>query len=101
MTGVIDSMKAAKKQMDDRSIAADILMSSKAGASVYLVALLESPTPELRSMLKSALSQTVDEYSNLADLALNRGWVKPYEIPAQQLSESYQQSQTVVSYHKE
>lgn len=101
MTGVIDSMKAAKRQMDDRCIATDMLMSSKAAASAYLVALLESSTPELRSMLKSALSQTTDEYASLADLSLNRDWVKPYEIPVQQLAESYQQSQTVVSYHKE
>ncbi|KUO75909.1 MAG: hypothetical protein APF77_07760 [Clostridia bacterium BRH_c25] len=101
MTSVIDSMKAARKQMDDQSIAMDLLAGTKAATSAYYMATLESPTPELRSMFKASLNQTLDEYSVLMDLSLNRGWIQPYGMPEQQLAESYKQSQTVISYHKE
>ena len=36
MTGVIDSMKAVRKQTDDISIATDMLMASKAAATGML-----------------------------------------------------------------
>lgn len=101
MTGMIESVKAAKKQMDDRSIATDMLMGMQSAATAYFMAVLESATPELRSMFRSALNQVLDEYTAFSDLALNRSWVKPYEVPHQQLVEAYRNSQAVVSYHKE
>lgn len=101
MTRTVDSMKAAKRQMDDRFIALDMLAGAKATITAYMMATLESPTPELRSMLKNAVTQNYDEFSYLMDLSLNMNWVNPYDVPEQQLAEAYKESQTVVSYHKE
>jgi spore coat protein CotF len=97
MAGIIDSMKAAKNKLDDKSMAADMLAASKAASTAYMLAVLESPTPELRAMLRGALNQTLDEYSVLMDLSLNKTWIKPYDLPEQQLTESFKQSQTVIS----
>lgn len=101
MASANDLMKAAKKQMDDRFIGLDMLEASKLAVTSYMMAALESPTPELRSMLKGATTQNYDEYSFLMDLNLNMNWIKPYNIPEQQLADTYRESQTVVSYHKE
>ena len=101
MTRVTDSMKAVKKQMDDGFIARDMLESSKIATTAYLQAALESPTPELRSMLKSSTTQNYDECTFLMNLSINMDWVKPYELPELQLANTYKESQTVVSYHKE
>lgn len=101
MAGMLDSMKAAKRQLDDQSIARDMIMASKTAVTTYMMAVLDSPTPELRSMFRGALNQTLDEYSALMDLALNRSWLKPYEMPEQQLAEAYKSSQTVAAYQKQ
>lgn len=100
MTNMVDSMKAIKKQTDDQAIANDMLMASKAAASGYFMAVLESSTPEMRAMYKSALTQVLDEYSSLMELVVNRDWLKPYATAEQQLAEAYMQSGKVVTYHK-
>lgn len=100
MTNMVDSMKAIKKQIDDQTIANDMLMASKASASGYFMAVLESSTPELRALYKSALTQVLDEYSSTMELIINRDWLKPYQPAEQQLTEAYRQSEKVVTYHK-
>lgn len=100
MTTMADSMKAIKKQIDDKTIASDMLAASKAAASGYFVAVLESSTPEARAMFRSALSQTLDEYSVLMELNVSRNWLSPYQPLEQQLADAYKQSETVVSHHK-
>lgn len=100
MPSLLISMMAAKKQMDDQTIANDLLMGSKTAASGYLMAALEAATPELRSMYIRAVNEILDEHSMLMELAINRNWYKPYELPEQQLADTYKQSQTMVTYHK-
>ena len=100
MTTMVDSMKAIKKQLDDKTIANDMLMSTKAAASAYFMAVLESSTPEVRAMAKSALTQTLDEYSSLMEITINRDWLKPYQMPEQQIIDAFKESQSVVTYHK-
>ena len=98
MTNVIDSMKAIKKQTDDQTIGVDMLTAAKTASTAYFMATLDSSTPEIRAMFRSALNQTLDEYSALMEMAVNRNWLKPYGPPEQQLSEAYSQSEKVVSY---
>jgi spore coat protein CotF len=100
MTNMVDSMKAIRKQIDDQTIANDMLMGAKAAASGYFMAVLESSTPEMRSMCKSALNQTLDEYSALMELVINRDWLRPYQPAEQQLAEAYKHSGTLLTSHK-
>ncbi len=100
MTNMVDSMKAIKKQIDDQTIANDMLLAAKAATSGYFMAALESSTPELRAMFRDAHNQTMDQYSALMELVINRDWLKPYQLPEQQLAESYRQSEKLVSYPK-
>lgn len=96
LASLIGSMLKNDKQLNDQAIANDMLMGSKAGASMYLAAILESSTPEIRAMYSSALNQMIAGHSALTDLAVARGWYKPYDIPEQQLVDTFRQSETLV-----
>lgn len=100
MTNMVESMKAIKKQTDDQTIGIDMMIAAKGAATGYFMAVLESSTPEMRAMSRSALNQTLDEYSILMEIAVNRNWMKPYGTIEQQLAEAYNKSGEVVSYHK-
>jgi spore coat protein CotF len=84
-------------KMDDQTIANDMLMGSKAGAGAYLTAALECATPELRAMYGTSLNQMIGGHGALTELAVNRGWYKPYDMPDQQLTETVYQSQSVIN----
>jgi spore coat protein CotF len=100
MPSLLISMMAAKKQMDDQTIANDILIGSKAAVSGYLIAALEAATPELRISYINTVHQLLEEHSLMMELAINRGWYKPYDMPEQQLLDTYKQSETMVTYHE-
>jgi spore coat protein CotF len=82
--------------INDEVIASDMLAGAKGGANAYLNAALAAPTPELRAVYTANLSQVLNGYSALSDLAINRGWEKPYNDPIQQLTEAYGKSKTTV-----
>lgn len=82
--------------INDEVISHDMLAGSKGLANAYLNAALTSPTPELRAMYSSALSEIVAGHSGNLELAINRGWENPYTSPVQQLSDIYSKSQTVI-----
>lgn len=94
MASIISSMVQGTTNINDEVIASDMLAAATAGANAYLNATLAAATPELRAMYSSSLSQVMNEQAALADLSLNRGWVKPYDDPKNQLVEAYSKSKT-------
>jgi spore coat protein CotF len=97
MPSLLNALTGVGKQANDQMVANDMLMGSEAAASAYLLAVLKATTPELRSMYSSALTQILAGSGAMMDLAVNRGWYRPYENPDQRLAESYRQSETVIS----
>ena len=53
---------------------------------------MTSATPELRAIYSSSLNQIIGGHSALTDLAINRGWVSPYDEPSQQLADTFNKS---------
>ncbi|WP_408955772.1 spore coat protein [Natroniella sp. ANB-PHB2] len=88
-------------KLKDQTVAADMIAGAKSGATAYLSAILESSTPELRAMYNDSLNQILAGHSALTALAVNKEWYKPYDIPEQQLSEIFNQSQQLVELPKE
>lgn len=88
--------KTTNTQINDQVIATDLIMGAKSAASAYLMATLESATPELRALLSAHLSQTIEGHAALTALAVSKNWYKPYDMPNQQLMSTLQQSQTIV-----
>jgi len=88
-------------QITDQVIANDAIMGAKGAAQAYLNATLESATPELRALYAANLNKAIAAHAGIVELAVKRGWYKPYDVPEQQLSEIYRQSETLVAQSAE
>ncbi|HOO12795.1 MAG TPA: spore coat protein [Bacillota bacterium] len=97
MPSLLNALTGVGKQANDEMVANDMLLGAEAAASAYLMAILKSSTPELRTMYSSALTQILAGHGAMMNLAVTRGWYRPYEKPGQRLAESYRQSETVIS----
>ncbi|QGU00684.1 hypothetical protein SYNTR_2090 [Candidatus Syntrophocurvum alkaliphilum] len=93
---LIGSMMGDSKGMNDQAIANNLIFGSKGMASAYLAVTLESSTPELKAMFAARLNQIIAGHTALVDLAVTKGWYKPYDMPEQQLFETYKQSESMM-----
>ncbi|MDF2674098.1 MAG: hypothetical protein K0R09_2366 [Clostridiales bacterium] len=82
-------------QMGNEVIVMDMLSGTKAAASAYLTAALESATPELKAMYSSSVNEMLKAHSELTNLAVEKKWYKPYDKPEQQLADVYKQSVSI------
>lgn len=98
--GIMSSITKNNTDINDEVIAGNMIGSAKGAADAYLNATMASSTPELRAIYSSSLNQIIGGHSALTDLAINRGWVAPYNDPSQQLSETFSKSQTTVDTDK-
>jgi len=96
MPSLLDVFMNKDNQLDERSIANEMLMGSKLAAQAYLIAILETATPELKAMLSNNFNQIIAAHSAMTELSINRGWYKPYDAPVQQLAETFKNSMSFV-----
>ncbi|NMA66390.1 MAG: spore coat protein [Clostridiaceae bacterium] len=82
--------------ISDEVIATNMIAASKGSANAYLNAALTSPTPELKAMYASSLTQVLNGHSAITELAIKRGWEEPYNPPTQQLSSAYYKAERVI-----
>jgi len=84
---------------DDKYVALSMMGSSKASASGYLMATLESATPEVRHLFSGFCTQITQSHEALTNLAIERGWYQAYGDPKSQLQEVVSDSTKVTSKH--
>ena len=84
---------------DDKYVALSIMGNSKAAASGYLMATLESATPEVRHLFSGFCTQITQSHEALTNLAIERGWYQAYGDPKSQLTEVVTDSTKVISKH--
>lgn len=82
--------------MSDKDIASDMLKDSKFGVSMLSMAAAEATNPQLRQLINGQLTASVNEHHRLSDIAIKKGWYKPYPSPQEQLSNDYKESQGLV-----
>ncbi|WP_425447437.1 spore coat protein [Dethiothermospora halolimnae] len=82
--------------INDEVIANNMIASATAGANAYLNAAMSTATPELRSMYAASLNQMLGGHTAVTELAIKKGWEKPYDAPSQQLSEIYNKSKNTL-----
>ncbi len=70
-------------ELADSAIALNLLISAKNGVRNYAVALTESPTPEVRSVLIRQLEEAVDFHGEVTELMMQKNWFYPYNIDKQ------------------
>lgn len=97
MTNMIGNLIKSNVDIDDKLIAASMLSAAKEAADLYLNSALTSSTPELRAIYSASLGQMVEGHTALTELSINKGWIKPYSTPTEQLACSYNESERVIS----
>ena len=96
MGKIMNNIVKSNTDINDEVIAGSMMGSAKSAADAYLNATMTSSTPELRAIYATSLSQIINGQSALTDLAVNRGWVSPYNAPSDQLTATFNKSQTTV-----
>lgn len=96
MSTILSNIVQNTTDINDEVIAGNMLAAAKSAADAYLNATMTSTTPELRALYSSSLNQVVGGHSALTELSINRGWNKPYDPPAQQLSDVVNKAGTTV-----
>ena len=84
---------------DDKYIGLSMLGGAKASASAYLMATLESATPEIRHLYSGFCTQITQSHEAMTNLAIERGWYQAYGDPKSQLQEVVSDSTKVISKH--
>jgi similar to spore coat protein len=70
-------------ELADSAIALEFLLSVKNGVRNCAVAITESATPEVRSVLIKHLEQGIDLHGEVTELMLHKGWLHPYDVDKQ------------------
>jgi len=94
--GIMSSISKNATDINDEIIVGNMIGSAKSAADAYLNATMTSSTPELRAIYSTSLNQIIGGQSALTDLAVNRGWVSPYNEPSKQLEDTFKKSQSTV-----
>lgn len=92
MVSFIGNIVKSNTDISDDVIMTNMLAASKGMANAYFATAMASTTPELKAMLSSNLTQVMNGYAALTELAIRKGWVKPYDTPVQQLADVYNES---------
>ena len=100
MRSMIENLIKNNTDIDDKVMVLSMLSSAKASANMYLNSALTSSTPELRAIYSASLTQMVEGHTALTELGINKGWIKPYDKPIQQLKCAYNESQNVIDETK-
>lgn len=96
MASIFGNIAKNNTAISDEVIATNMISAAKGSANAYLNATMTSPTPELKAMYASSLSQVINGHSAISELAISRGWEQPYIPPTQQLLSAYDKADTVI-----
>lgn len=96
--GMMKNLFGDDSLTDDKYIALNLLGSSKASATAYLSATLESATPELRHLYSGFCTAVTQSHETLTALAIERGWYSAYGEPKTTLQEAVHDSLKVTQH---
>lgn len=82
---------------DDKYVALTMIGGAKSSASAYLLATLESATPEVRNLFSGFCTQITQSHEAITNLAIEKGWYHAYGDPKSQLQEIVADSTKVIS----
>lgn len=70
-------------ELADTTFAMDLLLRAKEGVRNIAVALTESPSPDVRTLLRKQLMQGIAMHQEITELMINKKWFHPYELSEQ------------------
>ncbi|GLI05694.1 spore coat protein [Paenibacillus tyrfis] len=69
--------------MTDQVIAMDFLIAAKTGIQNYAVALTETASPDIKTVLRKQLDEAISTHEEITNYMMRRGYYRPYHIPEQ------------------
>ncbi|MFP7288288.1 spore coat protein [Shouchella clausii] len=82
--------------LTDQIIAADMLADAKNAVRTYAMALTESASPDIRTLLARQLEEAIDTHERLFQYMLSKGFYHAYNIE-EQLRQDVSNIQTVLT----
>lgn len=91
----VDNSSSSENSVNDKNIALDMLMSSKANVGIIAKAAVEAVNPQLRQILSSQLTNGINEHFSLSDMAINKQWYNVNLNPEQQIQQDVTEAQNL------
>lgn len=79
----------------DKGIALELLTMSKSDIVALASVITEITNPQLRELLGSQLTNSLNEHYKLSDIAVNKQWYNAFSTPQQQLQQDVEQAQNL------
>ena len=80
----LDPMNALHvPELADTTFAMDLLLRAKEGVRNIAVALTESASTDVRTLLRNQLLQGIAMHQEITELMINKKWFHPYELSEQ------------------
>ncbi|HYH04654.1 MAG TPA: spore coat protein [Bacillota bacterium] len=95
---ILDNLFSERVGSDLNGVLAFNSMAAAAtSANAYLIATLQSTTPEVRRLFGEYLTQSIMAHEGLTNLALKKGWINPYDSVDNQLKMVYQEAESLLN----
>jgi len=85
--GFLNMLLGLENPLGEQDIASDMLKDSKFALISLGKAVTEVTNPQLKALIFSNLLTAIEQHHQLSDLATNKDWYKPFQIPQQQVNE--------------
>jgi similar to spore coat protein len=82
--------------MTDQVIAADLLISAKSGVRNYAIALTETASAEVRTVLRRHLEDAIRTHEQVSNYMADQGWYHAYDA-TKQIQLDIQNAQTALN----
>jgi similar to spore coat protein len=69
--------------LTDQVIAMDFLTSAKSGVRNYAMAVTETVTPEIKTILTNQLEEAIEMHKRISMYMMDRGWYHPWNVKEQ------------------
>ncbi len=83
MTTKTEKLNTLKDIIDDKAIATDLLLSSKAGVRSLAIAITETATPAVKKALRKELDIAIDLHDKIAQYMIEKEMYHAYDIKEQ------------------
>ena len=69
--------------LTDQIIASDLLFTAKSGIKNYALALTETASPDVRTILRKHLDDAIETHEKITNYMINKGWYHAFNIDEQ------------------
>ncbi len=91
--GLLDKLIGMDNMLGDRDIASDMLKDSKFAVISLAKAVSNATNPAWREFLQNELLTSIMRHQQLAGLAAEKDWYKPFLAPQDQVSDDFEATQ--------